>query len=383
MPSANRIPTSHTGGLFRPANLPASGLSRLLGREEQGASSDPRVTAMRLREAVSQVVRQQLESGLDIIGDGELGKGDHLTYVTHRLSGLGLVERRHEWKRFLDWERFPDYYDKHPLFAQSPLNIGNRSLAFVDVVRYSGQDELRQDLANLRSAMDGLGAVDGFYPCTAPGIVLDYYPNNYYPSDRDCLFAIAEALSVEYRAVVDAGFLLQIDAPDLAQNYCLQSFCDLKSYRLATELRIEALNHALKDIPRDRIRVHVCWGSWWGPHQTDVPLAEIINLLLKLRMSCLSIEAATVNHAADWHVWEQVRVPDDLVIMPGMITHKTDTVEDAQLVADHLGRYTRIFGNDRVIAGTDCGMVRCATPSLAWAKFAALVAGAALASRAR
>lgn len=375
------IPTSHTGGLFRPADLPASGLSKLLGRSGSTDELDPALLDARLADAVEELVRMQSDVGLSIIGDGELGKGDHLTYVTGRLSGLALARGRHEWIRFLDWQRFADYYDKHPLFGESPLNVGDRRPSFVGPVNYVGQLELQRDLENLTVALGKVGVRQAFYPATAPGIVLDYFPNRYYSSDEECLFAIADALAMEYESVVKAGFLLQIDAPDLAQNFCFLNFTSVESYLAATELRIEALNHALRNIPKERIRLHVCWGSWWGPHQTDVPLRAIVKLLLTVKMGCLSIEAATVNHAADWHVWEETRIPEDLVLMPGVITHKTDTVEDPRLVADQLLQYARIVGRERVVAGTDCGMVRCPAESIAWAKFGALVEGARLASR--
>jgi 5-methyltetrahydropteroyltriglutamate--homocysteine methyltransferase len=248
-------------------------------------------------------------------------------------------------------------------------------------VRYTGQADLQRDLGNLKHALKSVGVDAGFYPSTAPGIVLDYYPNQYYKNDKECLFAIADALAWEYEAIAGEGFLLQIDAPDLAQNYSFMNFADIPSYLAETELRVEALNHALRKVAKERIRVHVCWGSWWGPHQTDIPLQEIVNLLLKVKMSCLSIEAATVNHAADWHIWEQTRIPDDLMLMPGVITHKTHTIEDPRFVAEQLLRYANIVGRERVIAGTDCGMVRCPAQSIAWAKFQAMVEGAQLATR--
>ena len=376
------IRTSHTGGLFRPVDLPPSALSKLLGRATAGEQLEAALLDVRLREAVEETVQKQVDSGISIIGDGELGKGDHLTYVIERLAGLALVPGVHEWTRFLDWQKFPDYYDKHPLFGESPLNFAGQRLAFVGPIAYVGHDALKRDLQNLTRALaKNRTAAAGFYPATAPGIVLDYFPNLHYRSDEECLFALADALAVEYETIVDAGLLLQIDAPDLAQNFCLQGFTSLETYLAATELRIEALNHALRRITPEKIRLHVCWGSWWGPHQTDIPLRAIIGLLLKVKMTCLSIEAATVNHAADWHVWAETRVPDDLVLMPGVITHKTDTIEDPRLVADQLLRYTHIVGSDRVIAGTDCGMVRCPTPSIAWSKSRSPVKGAELASR--
>jgi 5-methyltetrahydropteroyltriglutamate--homocysteine methyltransferase len=376
------IPTSHTGGLFRPADLPASGLSRLLQRSGSHEELAAPEMERRLAGAVVDVVQKQAESGLTIINDGEFGKGDFLTYVTERLSGLELVPSKQHWHRFKDWQQFPDYYDHNPLFqGPPPLNIGDSSYACVGPVSYTGRVALARDLRNLTEALRLTKGAQGFYPSIAPGMLVDIYPNQYYPTQDRYLYAYADALATEYEAIAQAGFILQIDTPDLAQNFSYRNFDDVPTYLRDVALRIESLNHALRNVPREQIRVHVCWGSWWGPHETDLPLEQFAHLLLDLKMGCLSIEAATVNHEADWHAWKGVRTPDDLILMPGVITHKTDSIESPRLVADRLLQYASIFGRDRVIAGTDCGMVRCPAQSIAWAKFKAMSQGARLAAR--
>jgi 5-methyltetrahydropteroyltriglutamate--homocysteine methyltransferase len=241
---------------------------------------------------------------------------------------------------------------------------------------------VRSDIENLKAALKGKNIEEAFLPAVAPGTMEHWMKNEYYPTDEAYLFAIAEAMSEEYRAVVDAGFILQIDDPDLADAWQMHPEMTLAEYRKYQELRITALNHALRDLPVDRVRFHMCWGSYHGPHKYDIPLKDIVDLILKVRASAYSIEASNPCHEHEWRVWKEVKLPDDKLLIPGVVGHYSDFIEHPRAIADRLVRYAGIVGRENVIAGTDCGIgSRVGHPQVGWAKFQAMAEGARLASK--
>jgi 5-methyltetrahydropteroyltriglutamate--homocysteine methyltransferase len=403
----NRIPTTHAGSLTRPPEL----LGFLVAME-RGGSYDQHAYRETLRTAVADVVRKQAEVGIDYVDDGEMGKATWITYLYERISGLESRMIPLEGGNILppsrDRQAFPEFYAEHD--AAFALEVVNQ-------VRLAGSDEpepaapagdvgeaegkiwvctgpitydgtaLRRDIANLKAALEGVDVTDAFMPVVAPASVY-WLQNEYYPSDDEFVFAVADALHEEYKAIVDAGFLLQVDDAVLVHE------CDsimslggsFEDYRRWAEVRIDALNHALSGIAEDRVRYHVCWGSWHGPHVYDPLLADIVDLVLKVRAGAYSIEQANPRHEHEWRVWEDVKLPDGKVLIPGVVTHHTNVVEHPELVADRLVRLANVVGRDAVIGGTDCGFaqgafIRRVHPTIQWAKLEALAEGARLATK--
>jgi 5-methyltetrahydropteroyltriglutamate--homocysteine methyltransferase len=352
----------------------------------------------RLRDAVAGVVRRQHDVGISIVNDGEFGKatraradyGAWLSYVLQRLSGWeaesdtgatnasaevtpgGFYQRR-------DRQAFPEVYAA----IDSEIFGGERrpSRAVTGPITYIGHRALEADVDNLKAAVQQTNAAGAFMTSVAPGS-FGREQNRHYRTQEEFLFAIADAMRVEYRAIVDAGFVLQIDDPGMAENWdAMDPSVTLEQYRDYARMCVAALNHALEDIPTDRVRYHLCWGSWHGPHLTDIPLADIVDLLLTVRAGALSIEAGNVRHEHEWKVWQEVTLPADKVLIPGVVSHATNVVEHPELVADRILRFAQVVGRERVIAGTDCGLGGRVHPSLAWAKLRALVEGAEIAAR--
>jgi len=366
--SAERILTTHTGSLPRPAALLQA---------TNGSTHDGRLT-----EAVAEVVQQQLAAGLDIVNDGEFGKSSWAAYVLERISGFEIRPGELIPLNWLgrDRERFSDF------FAQEMPNAlsGAPTEVCVGPITYQGQAFIQRDLANLKAALP-LGT-EAFFTAVAPASTGYNARNEYYSSDREYVYAIADALKQEYHAIIDAGLLLQVDDAVLANMYDYLVQQSPEQYRRWAQLRVDALNHALAGIPEERVRYHVCFGSWHVPHVADAPLEALVDLILQVRAGAYSIEAANPRHEHEWRVWRDHRLPEGKRLIPGVVTHHLTTVEHPRLVADRIIRYAGLVGRENVIAGTDCGFaqsqgVQRVHPSVMWAKFESLVEGARLASQ--
>jgi 5-methyltetrahydropteroyltriglutamate--homocysteine methyltransferase len=371
--STERILTTHTGSLPRPPEL-----LELIRAREAGQPIDAAAFEARVRSAVRETVQKQVEAGIDVASDGEMGKPSFATYVSHRLAGFS--GENPEPRPFKDWSTFPQWASTLP-----PAVMKRRYCA--EPLTYRDTAALRADVENLTDAVKESGAAEGFMPAASLGIVADIMVNRYYPTEQAYLYALADAMKVEYRTIADAGLVLQIDAPDAAMGRHGQ-FRDssLDDFRKATAQRVEALNHALDGIPEEQVRYHICWGNYEGPHTHDVPLAEIVDLVLAVRAGAYSVEAANPRHAHEWQVWEGVKLPEEKVLIPGVIDSTTNFVEHPEVVAQRIEQYARLVGRENLLAGTDCGFGTSAGrsavhPEIVWAKLAALAEGARLASR--
>ena len=376
--STDRILVSHVGSLARPPDL----MEMLVARNE-GKPFDAEALARRTREAVADVVEKQIECGIDIVNDGELGKSNFSRYTKERLGGFIERPAGVDFKPTSifgrDMLEFTEYFNRG-----GRTSIGHHARVFycVEPITYIGQEEVEADIRNLKNALYGKKIEEGFLPAVAPGTMEHWMKNEYYRTQEEYLFAIAGAMAEEYRAIVDAGFVLQIDDPDLADAWQMHPQMTAVEYRKYQELRIEALNHGLKGLPEDRIRFHMCWGSYHGPHKYDIPLNDIADLVLNVRAGCYSIEASNPCHEHEWRVWENGKLPDGKLLMPGVIGHYSDFIEHPRAIADRLVRYAKIVGRENVIAGSDCGIgSRVGHPQVGWAKFQAMAEGARIASR--
>jgi 5-methyltetrahydropteroyltriglutamate--homocysteine methyltransferase len=382
------IRTTHVGSLIRP-----SALLEFIRPKQAGQPYDEQAYAKCLRLSVAEVVRRQIEAGIDIVSDGEFGKS--ISWSQYALERLAGFERRpvrpgnHGFNRGADRARFADFYRELDAADGPPAAVGASAGVAVCVgpISYTGQAAVQRDIENLRAALADAGAGAGFLPVASPTSVIPDRVNEYYKSDRELLYAIADAMRAEYRAIIDAGLYLQLDDARLAVTYDRMvppaSFAD---YRNWVAMNVEAINHALAGIPEERVRYHVCWGSWPGPHVTDVPLKHIVDLVLKVKAGTYLIEGANPRHEHEWKVWEGVKLPDGKALAPGVISHATNVVEHPELIAQRLVRYANLVGRDRVLASTDCGFAqgpfhRRVHPSIMWAKLEALVEGARIASR--
>jgi 5-methyltetrahydropteroyltriglutamate--homocysteine methyltransferase len=381
--SVDRILTTHVGSLIRPQPL-----QEFLRAKQARKPFDSQAYETCLTRSVADIVRRQAEAGIDVISDGEFGKSISWSqYVLDRLSGF---ERRpvkpggNPFQRGADRERFAEFYAE--LDAHEEVATRTDSVC-VGPINYTGQAELQRDIENFKAALKGAKVEEAFLPVAAPASVIPDRKNEYYESDEQCLLAIGAAMRTEYKMIVDAGFLLQLDDARAAVTYDRMvppgSFAD---YRKWVDLHMEVLNHAIEGLPPDRIRYHVCWGSWPGPHTTDVPLKEIVDLILKVKVGAYVIEGANPRHEHEWRVWKDVKLPAGKVLMPGVISHATNVVEHPELVSERIVRLAQLVGRENVIAGTDCGFAqgpfyRRVHPSIMWAKLEALAEGARLASR--
>jgi 5-methyltetrahydropteroyltriglutamate--homocysteine methyltransferase len=381
--STDRILTTHVGSLVRP-----SGLVELMRAKDSGQPYDQQELAARVRSAVRDVVQQQIEAGVDIPSDGEYGKPSFSGYVNERLSGFERRPRDPNESPLLNWGRdrqlFREFYEE---YDRATGSASGYPVVCTGPITYQGQAAVQSDIATFKAALAGLNPAEAFIPAVAPGTIELQRRNTYYPTDEAYLFAIAEAMREEYRAIVDAGFVLQLDDPRVVTQYGMPDPApSITDYRKFAELRVEAINHALAGIPSERVRYHLCWGSWHGPHVTDVPLKDIVDIVLRVRADAYSVEAANPRHAHEWQVWEEVKLPDGKILIPGVVAHTTNLVEHPELIAWRLTTYARLVGRENVIAGTDCGFSQGAfTPrvhaSIMWAKLQALAEGAALATR--
>jgi 5-methyltetrahydropteroyltriglutamate--homocysteine methyltransferase len=382
--STSRILTTHVGSLIRP-----DALQDFLRAKQGGKPFDAAAYEACLASSVAEVVRQQADTGIDVVSDGEFGKSISWSqYVLERLSGF---ERRpiktgaNPFARGADRTRFAEFYAELDA-RETPATI-SESIC-VGPIAYTGQAALALDIDNFKAALKGAQVAEGFLPVAAPASVIPDRKNEYYKSDEECLRAIAEAMRIEYRMIVDAGFILQLDDARTAVTFDRMvppgTFAD---YRKWVAMHVELLNHALDGIPEDRVRYHVCWGSWPGPHTTDVPLKDIVDLILQVRVGAYVIEGANPRHEHEWKVWSDVKLPPGRMLVPGVISHATNIVEHPELVAERIIRIAKLVGRENVIAGTDCGFAqgpfyRRVHPSIMWAKLEALAQGARLASKA-
>jgi 5-methyltetrahydropteroyltriglutamate--homocysteine methyltransferase len=384
----DRILTTHVGSLVRPPGLVA-----LLRRVENGEAVDDAAFEECLRRSVEDVVRRQVETGIDIVSDGEYGKTwTWAWYIRDRLGGFeerpwGEGGEREPSRTGRDRREFADFYAEYNRLHQSADGVRQRGQwVCVGPVRYTGHAAIRRDIGGLRSAAAQAGAHAAFLPVVAPASVMPVRADEHYVSDEEFLFAVADALNVEYRAVAEAGLMVQIDDAFLATMYdTMVPPATLADYRAWAELRIEALNRALDGIPEELSRYHVCWGSWNGPHTGDVALRDIVDLILRVRVGGWSLEQANPRHEHEWRVWEDVALPEGKVLYPGVISHATNVVEHPELVAERITRLARLVGPERVVASTDCGFaqtpfIQRVHPSVMWAKLSALVEGARIAS---
>jgi 5-methyltetrahydropteroyltriglutamate--homocysteine methyltransferase len=376
--SSERILVTHAGSLARPKDL----MDMLIARNE-GKEYDSAALAQRTRDAVAEVVQKQIECGVDVVNDGELGKSNFSRYTRERLAGFVERAAAPNFKPTSifgrDLAEFPDYFNRG-----GRTSIGHHARVFycVEPLQYVGRDELQSDIEILKAALQGKQVEEVFLPAVAPGTMEHWMKNEFYPTAEAYLFAIAEAMREEYRAIIDAGFVLQIDDPDLADAWQMHPELSVADYRKYQEMRIDALNHGLRDLPAERIRFHMCWGSYHGPHKHDIPLKEIADLILKVRAGAYSIEASNPCHDHEWRVWKEVKFPDGKILIPGVVGHYSDFIEHPRAIADRLVRYANIVGRENVIAGTDCGIgSRVGHPQVGWAKFEAMAEGARIATQ--
>jgi 5-methyltetrahydropteroyltriglutamate--homocysteine methyltransferase len=379
--SNDRILTTHVGSLPRPDDL-----FELMVDRMDGKPVDDGAYAARVRQAVEDSVKQQVDAGLDVVSDGEMGKPSFITYASQRLAGLEKREgnRPSPFSNTRETRDFPEYYQSQ--VAEQVSARRRRALMVCSgPIAYKGQVQLKADLDTLKAALKNVSVVEAFVPAIAPSNIECTSPNEYYPSAEKYVFAIAEAMREEYRAIVDAGFLLQIDDPFLVTYYITRPDLSVTECRKWAELRVEALNHALEGIPEDRVRFHTCYSINMGPRIHDMQLKDIIDIILKVKAQGFTFEAANPRHEHEYEEWKRAKVPDDKILLPGVITQSTVLVEHPELVAQRLVRFAGVVGRERVIASADCGFASFAGsnevhPSIVWAKFKALIDGANLAS---
>jgi 5-methyltetrahydropteroyltriglutamate--homocysteine methyltransferase len=395
----DRILTSHAGSLPRPEELIA-----LNQRRAAGDFADETEYLSRLRAAVTDVVARQRETGIDLVNDGEFGHsmgqrydyGSWWTYVFQRLSNVELTPltiseipqsvakpgeiRLASFGERRDWQAFSEAYGD-PTSGASLPNRGSVAPVCNGPISYQGQQDVQRDIADMKAAMAAAGVSNGFLNSVAPGSCARF-GNEYYADDEEMLWACAEAMREEYTAIIDAGLVLQLDDPAIAENWDqINPAPSVADYQRFTRKRVEALNHAIRGLPADRIRFHLCWGSWHGPHTTDIPMADIVDVMLEINAGAYSFEAANVRHEHEWKLWRDVKLPEGKVILPGVVSHSTNVVEHPELVAERIARFADAVGRENVIASTDCGLGGRVHPQIAWAKLDTLARGAELASR--
>jgi 5-methyltetrahydropteroyltriglutamate--homocysteine methyltransferase len=384
--STDRILTSHAGSLARPLDLLEMIRARINGETVDEAAFEARV-----KSAVGQIVKEQAENGIDIVDDGELSKPMFADYVVDRIGGFEGVNPAPS-VAFVRGDNLPEPFPAFAAWrAQQAVGagyVGLREKRPLCIAPLTWKDRAyERDIANLKAAMVGTTAVEGFLPSPSPGIIVMRIPNQYYKTEEEYLFAVAGVLHDEYKAITDAGLVLQIDAPDAAMSWDRQRWSGLEEFRRALALRIDALNHALEGIPEERVRFHVCWGNGEAPHVNDIPLRDIVDLMLRVRALCYSVEAANPRHAHEWRLWQDVKLPEGKMLMPGVIDSLTLFVEHPELVAQRLVQYAGVVGRENVIAGTDCGFGTGASanprvhPEIVLAKFRSMAEGARLASQ--
>ncbi len=374
--SLDRFLATHTGSLPRPGDL-----IRTMFAKEEDVAVDRRALAERIRSAVAEVVAKQRLAGIDIVNDGEMSKPSYATYIKDRLAGFGGSSNRFVYQDLVDFPELARRVFGDPGRARRKTPACNAAIAVRD------RDAAGTDIANLAAALRTANATEGFLTAASPGLISLFFRNDYYKGAEEYLYAIADAMRDEYEAVARAGFVLQLDCPDLAMGRHIQyADLSLEAFRKAAQLHIEVLNHAVARIPAEQLRMHLCWGNYEGPHHYDVPLASIIDLVFTARPSGISFEGANPRHAHEWQVFERVKLPEGKVLIPGVLESKSNFIEHPELVALRIAHYARLVGRENVIAGTDCGYgtwvgQAAVDPDVVWAKLAALTEGARIATR--
>ncbi len=374
--STERFLTTHTGSLPRPDDL-----IRMMFAKEEGVPVDPAALQARIRSAVAEVVKNQVEAGVDIVNDGELSKPSYATYIKDRLNGFGGTSNSFQYQ---DLNEFPALAKK--VFGD-PGRSRRKTPACTSAITVRDAAAAKIDADNLKAAVGAVRHEEAFMSAASPGVIALFFRDDYYKSREAYLAAIAEAMRHEYEAVVNAGFVLQIDCPDLAMGRHIQfAGLSVEEFRKQARLNIEALNQALANIPADRLRMHLCWGNYEGPHHCDVPLADIIDIVFRARPAAIALEAANPRHAHEWTLFERVKLPEGKTIIPGVIESKSNFIEHPELVAQRIARYANLVGRDNVIAGSDCGFGTWVgqaevDPDVVWAKLAAMAEGARLATQ--
>ena len=381
--STDRILTTHVGSLARPRNV----LDLLFAKERQ-EEYDADLFESSVGDAVSNIVARQIDAGIDIVCDGEQSKSSFLTYIAERLKGFSPSEKQGEdlWVESRETIAFPEFYEAHRK-AREGLVAMPVKLVCTAPVTYDGHAVLKRDIANLKAAAEANGVEEAFMTAVSPSDVEGQQPNEFYDSDEAYLFAIADAMHEEYKAIVDAGLILQIDDPRLLTYYISRPDLTVDDCRQWAELRVEALNHALKGLPEDRVRFHTCYGINIGPRVHEMNLADIVDIMLKVNAGAYLFEAGNPRHEHEWHVWKTVKVSEGKSLIPGVISHSTPLVEHPELIAQRLSRFADVCGKENIMAGSDCGFASFAAteqeihPSIVWAKLKNLAQGARLASR--
>jgi 5-methyltetrahydropteroyltriglutamate--homocysteine methyltransferase len=382
--STERILTTHVGSLPRPPDL-----LQMIQAKEQGGSFDAEAFANRVKGAVAEVVRKQAEAGIDVVADGEMGRFGFIPYVNERLTGLEprpSPGREGTWSRSREHLAFPEYY---AWAAQMPGAAGGaqrNQWVCTGPIAYQGHHVLARDIDNLKAALAQVRYEEAFMPAVSPAQLAGWNKNEYYKTDQEFRVAIADALRAEYRAIVDAGLVLQIDDPQLASHYTTHPELDIAQCRNVAAATVELLNHALAGIPPERVRYHTCYGINMGPRVHDLELKHIVDVMLRINAGAYSFEAGNPRHEHEWRVWQEVRLPEGKALIPGVITHGSNFVEHPEAIAQRIDRFAQVVGRERVIAGADCGFASFSTtcevhPTVVWAKLAALAEGARLATK--
>jgi 5-methyltetrahydropteroyltriglutamate--homocysteine methyltransferase len=374
--SHDRFLTTHTGSLPRPEDL-----IRIMFAKEEGVPVRLQALNARIRDAVAEIVRRQTAAGVDIINDGEMSKPSYATYIKDRLNGFGGESQPPPYPDLVDYPGLHEkvYGDRGRARRKMPGCNGPISLRDPEAVKL--------DIDNLKAAASGANAEDVFMSAASPGVVSLFFHNEYYKTHEEYLHAIAEAMQYEYEAIANAGFVLQLDCPDLGMGRHVQyAGLSLDEFRKKARQHVEALNHAVRNIPPEQMRMHLCWGNYEAPHQMDVPLADIIDVVFLARPSAISFEAANPRHAHEWAVFENVKLPDGKVLIPGVLESKSNFIEHPELIAQRIGRYAALVGRENVMAGSDCGYgtwvgQAAVDPDVVWGKMAAMAEGARLASQ--
>ena len=374
--STRRFLTTHTGSLPRP-----EALIRTMFAKEEGVPVDDAALKARIREAVQAVVKKQVEAGIDIVNDGEMSKPSYATYIKDRLNGFGGTSQPLVYQ---DLVAFPDLARR--VFGD-PGRSRRKTPGCNAAVSVRDAGAAVADAENLAAALKAVTVEEGFISAASPGVVSLFFHNTHYPSHEAYLFAIADAMRAEYESVAKVGFVLQLDCPDLAMGRHIQyAHLSIEDFRQQARLHIEALNHAVANIPAEQLRLHLCWGNYEGPHHCDVPLKDIIDVIFLAKPAGLSFEAANPRHAHEWTVFEEVKLPAGKVLIPGVLESKTNFIEHPELIAQRIARYAKLVGRENVIAGSDCGYgtwvgQAAVDPAVVWAKLASMAEGARLATR--
>ena len=374
--STDGILTTHTGSLPRPDDL----VGLLEGHDQREARAEPAFQA-RVSEAVKEIVQKQADAGVTVVNDGEMSKVGYSTYLTDRVTGFS--EQSRQLPPQVEVGSFPDYYRSNGTpgaAVKRPVCVGP--------IEWTGDAQVQQDVDNLKAAVANANVAEAFMTSASPGVVWQFLENDYYPTHEAYVFAVADAMRHEYEAIHKAGFVLQLDCPELAMGWNRYTFKDstIDDFRKVADLHVAALNHAIANIPADRVRLHLCWGNFEGPHVRDIPLARIVDVVLKANVGAISFEGANPRHAHEWKVWEDVKLPDGKILIPGVLDSTTNFVEHPELVAERIVRYANLVGRENVIAGSDCGFSTFARssltvhPTVTWAKLQAMAEGARIAS---